>query len=114
MSLAAGTLNRRIKIQRRVTGQDEAGQPLLAWEDVATLWADVKSQTGMGTIRNSGGAVEAVKKYSIRIRFRADLDEGMRVLLGGIPFDIDEIRMDYAGRVWTDLVCTQGGSDGGQ
>ena len=112
MTLAAGKLNRRITIQQRVAGQDEAGQPVMTWTDVATVWANVAGATGLGTIKTGGDVTAAIKRYSIRIRFREGLDEGMRVLLGTLPFDVKEVRMDYAGREWTDLVCEQGGNDG--
>lgn len=112
MSLSAGKLNRRITIQQRQNGTDEAGQPLLTWEDVATVWANVAGDTGLGTIRNAGEVPAAIKRYSIRIRYREGLDEGMRVLLGAVPFDVKEVRMDYARREWTDLIAEQGGNDG--
>lgn len=112
MTLAAGTLNRRITIQRRTDGTDEAGGPLLTWVDVASVWANVAGATGLNTIKNSSDVAGAIKRYSIRIRYREGLDEGMRVVLGGLLFDVQEVRMDFAGREWTDLVCTQGVSDG--
>lgn len=107
-----GSLNRRIAIQSRTAGTDEAGQPLLTWTDVATVWANVAGQTGLGTIKNSGDVTAAIKAYSFRIRFREGIDEGMRVLYNATPFDVKQVRMDYAGREWTDLVCEQGGNDG--
>jgi SPP1 family predicted phage head-tail adaptor len=107
-----GNLNNRITIQSRTAGEDEAGQPLLTWTDVATVWANVAGQTGLGTIKNSGDVTAAIKAYSFRIRFREGIDEGMRVLYSATPFDVKQVRMDYAGREWTDLVCEQGGSDG--
>lgn len=110
--LSAGTFNRRVTIQQRVDGQDDAGQPMLTWVDVATVAANVAGATGMGTIKNSGDVTAAIKRYSIRIRYRTGLNEGMRVLHDAIPFDVKEVRMDYAGHQWTDLVCEQGGNSG--
>ena len=107
-----GKLNRRVTIQQLVSGQDAAGQPVQTWTDVATVWANVAGDTGLRTIKNAGDVTAAIKRYSIRIRFREGLDEDMRVLLGAVPFDVKEVRMDYAGREWTDLVCEQGGNDG--
>ena len=107
-----GKLNRRVTIQQLVSGQDAAGHPVQTWTDVATVWANVAGDTGLRTIKNAGDVTAAIKRYSIRIRFREGLDEGMRVLLGAVPFDVKEVRMDYAGREWTDLVCEQGGNDG--
>src|SRR5574337_414744 len=112
MTLSAGSLNRPVTIQQRVDGHDEAGQPLQIWADVVTVWANVASATGLTTIKNASDVAAAIKRDSIRIRFRDGLDEGMRVLLDSIPFDVKEVRMDYAGREWTDLVCEQGGNDG--
>jgi SPP1 family predicted phage head-tail adaptor len=111
MSLASGSLNRRITIQKRDAGTDSAGGPLLTWTDVATVWANIIGATGMGAITASGDVPTALKQYSFRIRFREGLDEGMRVIYSGETFDIRAVRMDFAGRVWTDLVC-ETGNDG--
>jgi SPP1 family predicted phage head-tail adaptor len=119
MSLAAGDLTRQIRIEQRVSGQDEAGQPLDEWQPVATVWSKPVGQTGMGAItRNQENVAASINAYSFRIRFREEIDAGMRVVQlkngepMGAPFDIRQVRMDYARRDWTDLVCEQGGSDG--
>jgi SPP1 family predicted phage head-tail adaptor len=112
VSLGAGKLNRRIAIQRRSDGQDEAGQPLLTWESVANVWSNIAGDTGLHTIRASADLPAPIKRYSFRIRFREGLNEGMRVVLDGQYFDIKAVRMDYAGREWSDLVCELGANDG--
>lgn len=112
MTLAAGKLNRRITIQRRDSGQDGAGQPVQTWTDVATVRAQPAGDTGLSTIRASGDLPAPIKRYSFRIRYREGLDEGMRVVYGGHNFDIKTVRMDFAGKQWTDLVCELGANDG--
>ena len=111
----AGNLNRRITIQSRAQTVDAAGQPTFTWTDVVTVWADIRGATGMGAIRASeprdGVAVE-LNSYSFRIRYRTGLDAGMRVSFGGEYYDVKQVRMDFAGREWTDLVCELGGNDG--
>lgn len=113
--MKSGPLNRRVTIQTRTAGVDAAGQPALTWSNLVTVWADIRGATGMGAIRASeprdGVAVE-LNSYSIRIRYRTGLDAGMRVLAGGEVFDVKQVRMDMAGREWTDLVCEVGGNDG--
>lgn len=110
--MRAGLLNRRIRIERRV-GEDEAGQPLDNWEPVADVWANIRGQTGMGTITRPQDNVPAsIERYSVRIRFREGLDMGMRVVCGAQIMDIRQIRMDLEGREWTDLVCEMGGNNG--
>lgn len=119
MSIAAGSLRRLVRIERRETGTDDAGQPNGAWVEVATVWADPRGQTGMGSItRNQDNVGASINAYSFRIRFRRGLDQGMRLfeLEDGVPvgdpFDIKNVRMDLAGREWTDVICEQGGGDG--
>lgn len=113
MSIAADSFPNRVVIQRRVPGVDAAGQPIDAWMEVATAWANIKGQTGMGSITSPRENVSAsIERYSIRIRYREGLDSGMRVLFGGAVFDIKQVRMDFLARQWTDLVCELGGNDG--
>ncbi len=113
MSLAAGTLNRLVTIQRRQDGEDEAGQPLTGWEDVAQVRANIKGPTGLGSITGLQDNVAAsINRYSFRIRYRTGIDAGMRVLHDGLPFDIRQVLMDFERRNYTDLVCEQGGSEG--
>lgn len=110
MTLAAGSLNRRITIQTRLAGSDAAGQPVDAWADLATRWADVRGETGMGTIRNGGDVPAAIKKYSFRVRFIETVNESMRIVYAGQIYMIEAVRMDWSRREWTDLVCTLVGS----
>lgn len=113
--MEAGELSRRITIQSRQAGEDAAGQPLLTWVDVVSVWANVKGATGMASIRQSGlqdNVAASLNSYSFRIRYRAGIDAGMRVLMDGEAFDIKQVRMDHAGKVWADLVCEAGGNDG--
>lgn len=113
MSLPAGALKRPITIQTSSGGRDGAGQPIKVWTDLVRTWANVKSQTGMGAIVGAQSDVAiSVTRYSFRIRYRAGLDAGMRVLMGGIPYDITSVQMDEDEREWTDLVCNRGANDG--
>lgn len=113
MGLAAGSLNRQITIQKPGAGKDPAGQPMKAWVDVATVWANVKSQTGMGVVTGEQSGVEAsVTRYSFRIRYRQGLDASMRVLMGSTVYDITSVQMDESAREWTDLVCNRGANNG--
>jgi SPP1 family predicted phage head-tail adaptor len=118
VGISASELNRRIRIERQ-QGRDEAGQPQDAWVPVVTVWANIKGPTGLGAItRNQDNVAASIDAYSVRIRFREGLDVGMRVVIlknglpTGKPLDIRQVRMDYAGRDWTDLVCEQGGTNG--
>lgn len=114
-SLKAGDLNRRITLQSRDEGEDEAGGPLLTWTTLATVWCSVRTPTGMGSIRNhanqDGIAVE-LNTYSFRIRYRTDVDAANRIVFDGQNYDVKLIKHDHANKEWTDLVAEVGGNDG--
>lgn len=101
--MKAGALTRRVTIQERGTGQDEIGQPIDAWMTVATVWADIRHTSGLEAVR--GGAEVSTVKASIRIRYRAGIDAGMRVLHGDTVYEIRAVLPDTSGRVYCDLVC---------
>lgn len=110
--MKAGDLDRLVTIQQRQPGEDDAGQPLETWIDVASVWANVKGATGMASIRQSSlqdNVAASVNSYSFRIHYLEGITAAMRVDLDGVLFDIKQVRMDYAKREWTDLVCEQGG-----
>lgn len=109
--MKAGSLNRQIVIQSRDTGSDDAGQPVQTWTTLATVWADVRGATGLGTMRAGLDGVE-VNGYSFRIRYRTDVNAAKRVVFGGQNYDVKQVRHDLAGKEWTDLVAEVGGNDG--
>ena len=95
------TLNQRITLQRPVTGQDDIGQPLTGWEWVADLWADVRHQNGLQTIK--AGAETSIVKASIRIRKRSDVSPAMRVIYQSAVYEIEAVIPQ--GVEWQDLIC---------
>lgn len=115
MSLAAGSLNVFGRIEKRA-GKDALNRPLPGWVLHLERWMNVGGSTGLGAIRESQGAIpDGSMIYSIRIRYapNAGITEGMRVnVADSYFFDINKIRHDFAGKEWTDLICTYGASDG--
>ena len=103
MTLDAGRFNRRCVIQRQSQTQDAGGQPIDAWTDVVTVWADIRNPTGLGAIKADAQA--SVVKTSVRIRWRTDIEAGMRVVHGVTVYDIGAVLPDHADREFVDLVC---------
>ncbi|VVE87562.1 phage head closure protein [Pandoraea bronchicola] len=118
--MRAGTLNRRVRIERREQGYDDLGQPVDSWIPIAPpLCCNVLMQTGKEAIASDSEV--GVASASIRIRFRTDIDEGMRAVLlkyvDGRPvdevvFNIGKPLPDFGGRDYTDLPCTTGANNG--
>lgn len=101
--MQAGLLNRRVTLQAPGTTQDELGQPIPGWTDVATLWADIRMKSGLESIK--AGAPVSVVQASIRVRYRAGITAGMRVVHNLQAFNIVAVSPDVGGREYVDLVC---------
>jgi SPP1 family predicted phage head-tail adaptor len=102
-AIPAGRLNRLVKIQAQTSDQDDTGQPLNTWADVASVWADIRLPNGLETIK--AGATVSIVQASVRIRYRTDVTAGMRVLQGPTVYEILAVMPDVAGRRFTDLAC---------
>ena len=101
--MQAGRLNRRCTLQAPGTTTDEIGQPIPGWTDVATLWADIRMKSGLESIK--AGAPVSVVQASIRVRYRAGITAGMRVVHNLVAYNIVAVMPDLSGREYVDLVC---------
>lgn len=101
--MQAGRLNRRCVVQQPGTAQDELGQPIPGWTDVATVWGDIRMKSGLESIK--AGAPVSVVAASIRIRYRAGVNAGMRVMHNLVAYEIKAVMPDVSGRVFLDLAC---------
>ena len=101
--MQAGRLNRRCTLQQPGTATDELGQPIPGWTDVATVWADIRMKSGLEAIK--AGASVSVVQASIRVRYRAGITAGMRVVHNLTNYNITAVMPDVGGREFVDLVC---------
>lgn len=108
--MKTGRLNRRIVIQQRLATENELGERVSGWQIVATVWANIINKSGLETVRNEMDM--SVVSASIRIRYRTDINAGMRVLDGSTVYDIQAVLLDRTGKQYVDLVCQTGGSNG--
>ena len=103
--MQAGRLNRKCQLQSPSQSVDELGQPIPGWTDVATLWADIRMKSGLESIK--AGAPVSVVQASIRVRYRAGITAGMRVVHNLVPYNIVAVMPDVSGREFIDLACEQ-------
>lgn len=102
--MQAGRLNRRVTIMAPGAEVDDIGQPIdVVPVVVAKPWASIRHLNGTETIK--AGAEASIVKASIRIRYRAGIDAGMRVLHKEMAYEIKAVLPDEAGRQYVDLVC---------
>ncbi|KRC30680.1 phage head closure protein [Acidovorax sp. Root217] len=103
--LRAGSLNRRITIQRPGTARNDLNEVVPGgWVDVAAnVAASIKTLNGAQTIK--ADAVTSKVRASIRVRFRTDIDASMRVVHGATVYQVLASIPDEERREHTDLVC---------
>lgn len=66
--MRAGTLDRRITLQRRTAVQDPAGEPLETWADIATGWP-ASLRPLIGTEALGGEQARARQQVDFRVRW---------------------------------------------
>lgn len=101
--MQAGRLDSRVTIQAPGTTTDALGQPIPGWTDVATVWADIRMKSGLEAIK--AGAPVSTVQASIRIRYRAGVNAGMRVVHNLTAYNITAVMPDVGGREFVDLVA---------
>lgn len=101
--MRAGKLNSRVSLLAQSTTPDTIGQPVRTWTSYVTVWADIRVQGGLETIKND--ATTSVIKASIRIRRRTDVTAGHRVQHGAKLYNIQAVLPDESSRQHVDLVC---------
>lgn len=101
----AAIFRHRITLQELVTGQDEAGQPVQEWQDVATVWAAVEPLRG----REYWAAAQVQSEVTtrIRIRYRSGIRPDMRVLYGGRVFNVTAVIDPEERHVELQLMCRE-------
>jgi SPP1 family predicted phage head-tail adaptor len=95
-------MNHRITLLKRAPGTDSVGRAVDEWSTVATVWADVRFQTGAEVLR--ANAEVAIKRASIRIRARSGVDPSWRVRYLDEDYNVKSALPDID-RAFLFLVC---------
>ncbi len=99
-------LRHRVALQRYVETQDpNTGAIIKGWVDVATFYASVEGVSGREFL--SSRSEQAATTWRITIRYRNDIMEADRLLLGNKTFDIQAILPDNK-RTRVTLMCESG------
>lgn len=109
--MRTGPRRHLVVIQRRVNTPDEAGQPVISWVDYASVWAEALPLRGRELL--AAQQVQSEVTTMFRIRYRADLDDTMRVLWDNVPYGIAAPPIDVEGRrIRTELMCARTAREG--
>lgn len=95
--MEAGKLNKRITIQKQVPKTTASNQKVSDWEDVCTVWAQVKCTSSQAV--GDDGIIQHEATYKFYIRRRKGITAQMRIMwddrifnLVGPPIDWSEER----------------------
>lgn len=110
--MQAGKLRHRIIIQEPVNSQDsETGALATAWQDIATIWADVYPLSAREFAAAQAEQGEITTR--ITIRFRKNISRKNRIMYDGKIFNIEGVLPDPdSGREYLTLPCSEGVNDG--
>jgi SPP1 family predicted phage head-tail adaptor len=81
-----GQLASRVQLERSVRTADGAGGATVAWDGVATFWARIEPVTAGE--RFAADRLATRVTHRITLRFRADLEGGMRIVHRGRALSI--------------------------
>ena len=113
--IGAGTLGRRIKIQRPSTIKDSLGAPSRTWIDVATVWADIQPLSGREAVIASRISVELTHQITVRYQSifeNPQLVAQYRVIYKSRIFNIHSALNEDEKRVLVILLASEGLDDG--
>ena len=99
-------LDRIITIQQRTVTRDSFGGDVVTWVDLAQVWAQFRPRSAGEQFENNANVTVASNTAVFRIRYRADLDETMRVVHDGHEWDIEGI-VEVGRRDKLDLIATR-------
>lgn len=88
--MRAGGLDRRVTLQRFTSTQDEYGEEIQTWADLATVFAEVRQQGGQEFL--AAAQIQASKRVVFFIRWYPGLTPLDRVSFDGTLHDIAEVR----------------------
>lgn len=108
--MRAGTLKHWITIQDRQDTQNEIGEMVAAWVDVATVKGNVRYLKGVEAIKSNAPA--SIVKASIRIRRGTNVTASMRVMHGATIMNVQAVLPGGDHSEYVDLVCEAGANEG--
>ena len=100
-------LREQITIEQAIETDDDGGGQTVAWQTfVADLWARVLPASGREI--NLADRIQPRTAYAITVRYRTDIDPGMRVNWGGRIMAITQPPTDKEGtRHWTTIIAEE-------
>jgi SPP1 family predicted phage head-tail adaptor len=107
--LNSGKLNKRVSIERSIPGSpavNEFGEPVVVWEELAEVWSAVEPMNGREFWAQQQVQSEITVRF--RIRYRADVLAGMRVVYNEAIYMIKSVIDPLEKHEELNLMCSEG------
>ena len=87
--MRAGRLDRRLTLQRRTLIENDYGEGVETWNDLATVWAEKIPVRGSERYAAMQTVAEVEERF--KIRYRTGLTPLDRVICDGITYDVQGV-----------------------
>ncbi len=84
--MRSGRLDRRLTLQRRTLTENDYGEAVETWTDLATVWAEKIPVRGFERYASMQTVAEVEERF--KIRYRKDITPLDRVVCAGITYDV--------------------------
>lgn len=98
-------LNKRISILEMSTPQNSYGEFENVWNEISTMWANVRTLTGRALYQ--ANQVHAEVSVKIIVRYRQDIRENMRIRYGNRILEIITVVNMNEGNRYLELSCKE-------
>lgn len=106
----AGRMDKRVTLQAQTSTRNAIGEPVVAWADVATVWAAVEPLQGREFWAQQ--QVQSEVTTRVRIRYRAGITPDMRVVHQGRVLNIASVIDPQERHDEMQLMCSEGVNNG--
>lgn len=89
--MRAGQLRQRVTIESPTETQGSTGAITTTWSEVDTVWAAVEPASGTERWVQSLDVRLADRMTRVRMRYRDDVDETMRITFGDLMMNVERI-----------------------
>ena len=96
--ITVGMLNRKVELQQLVKTPTVTGGFTQAWVSVAFMWAKIKNNSGTELLHADKLGATAFADFTIR--YRASIDETMKLIYRGVDYQIRHINNLEEADLW--------------
>lgn len=107
--IAAGRLDQRVTLQQKSVTRNAIGEEVVAWQDVATAWAEVRQLRGREFF--AGAQMQDAVDVRVRLRWRSGVTRDQRLVWNGAPLDIVSV-IELGRREALEIMCMSGVRNG--